>query len=155
MGFTRWQCTTIRHNTQITHHTQTITAQKTTQTIKDTLHTMNTITTTKDSRRVRLTTSPPTVSRLSRKCGSLDVSLPYGPPRPVTGIASHHSRLTFREYRTHRVGGCMHPTTDLDTVENRKSVALPEIELRACNRRARSLVSNRAIRTPIFISLKL
>jgi hypothetical protein len=22
-GFTRWQCTTIRHNTQITHHTQT------------------------------------------------------------------------------------------------------------------------------------
>jgi hypothetical protein len=41
----------------------------------------------KGSQHVRLIALLPSVSWLSRRCGSLDVRQPHGPSRPVTGIA--------------------------------------------------------------------
>jgi hypothetical protein len=47
----------------------------------------------KDGRRIRLTTLPSCVSRMSKTYAGLDVSQPYGPPQPVTWIALPFNRF--------------------------------------------------------------
>jgi hypothetical protein len=82
---------------------------------------------------VGLTTSQPSVSQLSRKCGSLDVSQPFGPSWPLTGIALPLPSLCSGKHYARKIngsGGVAPHILDLDWTLGDPRVGIDGVEKR-------------------------
>jgi hypothetical protein len=84
----------------------------------------------KGSRHIRLTTLPPSVSRLSR-CGNLNLSQSYGPSQPVTGIALpvYYKKINMKRiymyYNEPRVGAVTARQGKKNLAEMRLMASMP------------------------------
>jgi hypothetical protein len=73
---------------------------------------------------VGLTTSPPSVSRLCRKCGRLNVSQPYGSSRPVARTALPYVPIMLQANIGLRV-----PARDIRDYSVYSSICVSEVKI--------------------------